>query len=286
MKDAKARRGRSTPFSNAMRPVVFTSLEGTLLDEDTFEARSSRSILRRLAAAAIPVVPVTEMTLSEVEPIAREHGMRHAMIIEAGGAIARWTDSSWEIEPRGPEGDVLLDAIAAVEARSGADLTVYSVLPDHDATRLSGKSGAMLDGSRERGYSEPFVIERGNVTKVAKAASSLGFTLRRGRRFFHLCRADALRSAFSCLCDELRCDLAIAVGGLPLDAEFLSRADISIIVPRADGTPDPELLARMPHARIAPAPGSRGWAKAIEEACEKRMRNARPSLRAASEVRA
>jgi len=43
------------------------------------------------------VVPTTMMTLEEVEPIAQELGVRHAMVIEGGGAIARWLDppSCW-----------------------------------------------------------------------------------------------------------------------------------------------------------------------------------------------
>jgi mannosyl-3-phosphoglycerate phosphatase len=250
-------------------------MEGTLLDFDTFEPRASLRVLRRVASAAIPVVPVTVMTMAEVEPIARELGLRQAMIIEAGGAIARWAEGSWAIEPCGPEADVLLEAISAIETKSGADLTVYSVLPDDEAARLSGKSGAMLHGSTQRSFSEPFVIERGDVAKVTKAAASLGFTVRRGRRFFYLCRTGATGSAVSRLRHELGCDLAIGVGGSPLDAEFLSLSDIPVIIPRADGTPDPELLACVPNARIAPAPGSRGWAKAIEEACGKRIATVR-----------
>lgn len=265
----KALRNRAVTLSSATRPAVFTSMDGALLDFDTFEPRASRTVARRLAAESVPVVPVTVMTMAEVEPVARALGMRHAMIIEAGGAIARWREGSWTIEPCGPDADVLLEAVCAIEARSGADLTVYSVLPDADAARLSGKSGALLHGSTQVAFSEPFVIERGDIAKVTKAASALGFAVRRGSRFFYLCRADAVSAAFSRVREELACDLAIAVGGAPLDAEFLSLSDIPIIVPRADGTPDPELVARVPHARIAPAPGSRGWAKAIDEVCAK-----------------
>lgn len=248
------------------KPVVFTSLEGALLDPVTFDARAARGVLERLAASDIPVIPISAMTLAELEPIVRDLGLRHAMIIEAGGAIARWRNGTWDVEPCGTDSEVLLDVLSAIETRSGADLMVYSVLPDDEAARLSGRSGAMLEGSTHRHFSEPFIIERGDLAEVSKAASALGFEVCRGPRFLHLCRAGAEGEAFARIRAELGCDFAIGIGASPLDASFLSRSDMAVIIPGPDGQPDPELLAAVPDAQIASAPGANGWAEAIEEA--------------------
>jgi mannosyl-3-phosphoglycerate phosphatase len=247
------------------RHVVFTAIDGTLLDAETHDFSGARPMLQRLHATGVPVVPVTTMTLEEMEPIARELGIRHAMIIEYGGGIARWTDSAWEVEPCGPSSDMLLDAVREIEDRSGVDLTVYSVLPDDEAARLSGLSGEMLHRSTRRRFSEPFVVANGEVTEVIKAAASIGFSVRRGRRFLHLCRRCDEGEAFTRLREELRCEVAIALGDSPLDAEFLARAEIPIVVPRPDGCPDPDLIAKVPNARVGPAPGSAGWAAAVGE---------------------
>jgi len=252
--------------STAHRVAVFTSLDGTLLDPHTFDAEASRAAVRRLLAARIPVIPVSVMTLDEVAPVAAELGLRHAMIVEAGGAIVRWSGAGWEVEPCGPPAEALLDVVFDIEQRSGANLLVYSALPDREASELSGRSGEMLHASTHRCYSEPFVIESGDLDAVKRAAAAIGFSVRRGRRFLHLCRAFDQGEAFLRLRDELQCDVAIALGGTAVDAEFLMRADVPIIVPGPDGEPDPELLASVPHARIAPAPGPAGWASAVEEA--------------------
>jgi len=66
--------------------------------------------------------------------------------------------------------------------------------------------------------------------------------------------------------DELGCDWMIALGGSLLDAEFLSRANVAILVPGPDGDVDAELRTALPRARIAPAPAPGGWAAAVEEA--------------------
>jgi mannosyl-3-phosphoglycerate phosphatase family protein len=250
----------------AHRVAVFTSVDGTLLDARTFDPGASRAAVRRLVAAGIPVIPVSVMTLDEIAPIATELGMRHAMIVEAGGAIARWSGNDWEVEPCGPPAETLLDVVFDIEKRSGANLLVYSALPEQEAARLSGRSGEMLRASTHRCFSEPFVIESGAVEDVQRAAAAIGFSVRRGRRFLHLCRACDEGEAFTRLRDELQCNVAIAVGGAAVDAEFLLRADVPIIVPGPDGNADPELLASVPKARVAPAPGPHGWAAAVEEA--------------------
>jgi mannosyl-3-phosphoglycerate phosphatase len=255
-----------TRAAAAHRIVVFTSVDGTLLDSRTFETGASRDAILRLHAAGVPVIPVSVMTLEEVAPIATELGLQHAMIFEAGGAIARWTGTSWEVEPCGPPAETMLDVVLDIEQRSGANLLVYSAMPEREASRLSGRSGEMLHASTHRCFSEPFVIETGDLDSVKRAAAAIGFSVRRGRRFLHLCRACDQGEAFMRLREELQCDVAIAVGGAAVDAEFLMRADIPIIVPGPDGLPDAELLASVPNARIAPAPGPAGWAAAVQDA--------------------
>jgi mannosyl-3-phosphoglycerate phosphatase family protein len=246
--------------------AVFTAMDGALLDSNTFDPGESGPIVRRLHEESIPVIPVSVMTLQEIEPIASELGIRQVMILEAGGAIARWKNGHWELEACGPPAEMLLEAIARIEERSGANLLVYSALSDSDAARFSGRSGAMLQASTRRYFSEPFALESGDLGKVTAAAESLGFSIRRGRRFFHLCRACDEGGAFTRICDELRIDVAIGVGGSSVDAEFLARCDVAIIMPHDDGEPDGELAGQLPHARIAPASGPAGWAAAVDEA--------------------
>lgn len=157
------------------------------------------------------------------------------------------------------------DLDGAATIRSGANLLVYSALSEREAAQLSGRSGEMLQASMHRRFSEPFVLERGDLGAVSRAAASIGFSVRRGRRFLYLCRELDQGEAFTRLREELRCEVAVAIGGAAVDAEFLSRADVAIVVPGPDGSPDPELLDRVPGARIAPAPAPEGWAAAIGE---------------------
>jgi mannosyl-3-phosphoglycerate phosphatase len=259
-------RATSARTDKSHRIAVFTAVDGTLLDSRTFEPGESRATIARLLAAGIPVIPMSVMTLEEIAPLAAELGLQTAMVIEAGGAIARWKDGGWDVEPCGPQAEAFLNVIADIEDRSGANLSIYSAMEEAAAAEVSGRSGEMLRASTHRSFSEPFLIESGDLEAIKRAAAEIGFSVRRGRRFFHLCRECDEGEAFARLREELQCDVAIAAGGSLVDAEFLMRAEVPILVPGPDGTVDSELLEKVPAARIAPSAAPAGWSAAVEEA--------------------
>ncbi len=265
-KAVRIRPRRLSSTAAAHRVGVFTAVDGTLLDSRTFDVGANRTVIQQLLSAGIPVIPVSVMTLDELAPIAADLGLQQAMIIEAGGAIARWRNGTWEVEPCGPPAEIVLGVVREIEDRSGANLLVYSAMEESAAARVSGRSGAMLHASTNRRFSEPFVIESGDLASIERAAAEVGFSVRRGRRFFHLCRECDQGEAFTRLREELQCDVVIGVGGTAVDAEFLTRSDVAIVVPGRDGIADPELLARLPNARVAAAPAPDAWATEVDEA--------------------
>lgn len=246
------------------RWAVFTDLDGTLLDASTFDLGPARPMLDRLRLANVPVVPVTSKTFDEVEPLARELGLRHALIVESGGAIAEWDGDGWFFEPNAPSGDVLRDAIEEIQRRTGARISRYAAMSVAEAVRYSGLTGESLQRSQRRRFSEPFIIESGSGEAVIDAAAAMGFRVRCGGRFLHLGGISGKGDAVARVREELGRDVRmVALGDAPMDAEYLGFADVPIIVPHRDGA-DPELLRRVPHARVAPAPGPVGWAAAID----------------------
>jgi len=249
---APKRRARS----NAASFAVFTTVDGTLLDAQSLSAGPAADAVRQLIDADVPIVPVSAMTLGELEPIARELGLRGTMILEGGVAIARSTEQGWEVEPCGPPRDLLLEAVRVIEDLSGASLLLVSA---------SDESDEAGQASCESCFGEPFVLESGDLEEVRAAAARLGLTVRRGRQFLHLCRERDEGDAVARVRAEIGCAVAVAVGASAVDGEFLARADIAIVIPGPDGELDPELLARVPNARIASGPAPHGWAAAIEE---------------------
>ena len=78
---------------SAFRPpqlalLVFTDLDGTLLDHHSYSFSAALPALQRLRRARIPVIPVTSKTLAELAPLMRELDNAHPCIAENGGLIA------------------------------------------------------------------------------------------------------------------------------------------------------------------------------------------------------
>jgi len=67
--------------------VIFTDLDGTLLDAETYSYEAARPALAMLKKRQIPVVLCTSKTRAETEAIARRLGLKHPFIVENGGAI-------------------------------------------------------------------------------------------------------------------------------------------------------------------------------------------------------
>jgi len=67
--------------------LVFTDLDGSLLDHHSYSYRDALPQLRSLEARGIPVIPVTSKTRVEIERLREELGNGHPFIAENGAAI-------------------------------------------------------------------------------------------------------------------------------------------------------------------------------------------------------
>src|SRR5687768_8132133 len=78
------------PTVRLQRPVadlVFTDLDGTLLDHDTYSWEAARPALSRLRHLGIPLVLCSSKTAAELRPIAKRLGLQTPLIVENGGGI-------------------------------------------------------------------------------------------------------------------------------------------------------------------------------------------------------
>ena len=67
--------------------VIYTDLDGTLLDHETYSFDAARQALDRLQAQAIPLIFCTSKTRSETEMWRARMQNAHPFIVENGGAL-------------------------------------------------------------------------------------------------------------------------------------------------------------------------------------------------------
>ena len=71
----------------APRHLIFTALEGALLDPRTGSFAAAEEALSELDRRHIPLVLVTSRTRDEIEPLRRKLEHSHPFITESGGGI-------------------------------------------------------------------------------------------------------------------------------------------------------------------------------------------------------
>jgi len=259
--------------------LVVTDLDGSLLDESSYDIAPARDALLRLAALGVPLVLASSKTRAEMDALSAHlpGGPPLALLVENGGAVVRRTAfGDLEETPLGTSHAELVEALRDIEREAGARVRGFSAIPVAELACLTGLPLEDARRGRSREYDEPFLLEEGDLGRIAAAAARRGLRLHRGGRFFHLTGASdkgrALRVLLGLLAAEGRHFRTVGLGDAPNDLSFLEVVDEAILVPRPDGRVHEGLAEALPAARHAPRPGPRGWNAAVLEALDRRGR--------------
>ncbi len=177
------------PMGNA-RAVLFTDLDGTLLDSRSYEpSREAVEVVTEMGESGVVTVPVTSKTASEV--------LRLEVILDiapcaGGGGVA------WRLRPggdtgvRGPPGSRAVGILQEL-LRAGHRIRGLSEMSVDEVAQRTGLSRRAARRAMDREASEPFVFleEPGSaeVEAVRRNVRELGASLARGDRLWHLAGA-------------------------------------------------------------------------------------------------
>jgi mannosyl-3-phosphoglycerate phosphatase len=260
--------------------LVFTDLDGTLLDHETYGFDPARPALRQLHDLGIPVILTTSKTLVEVIDLNRALHNPAPAIVENGGAIAFPLDRSYPFELPAyeliqeqavirfsPDYSTIRDFIEHQRAEHGYRLRGFGDMRAIEVAQLTGLATEEAEQARERLCSEPFVWDdnEARLRDFAEAAASAGLRLTRGGRFHHLMGDTSKAVAMRAMRDLYATDntpKVVACGDSDNDIEMLESADVAIVVMRPDGT---HLSCKGRANTIKTVePGPAGWNMAIE----------------------
>lgn len=247
------------------RWVLFTDLDGTLLDASTYSFDAARPALASLRKAGIPVVPCTSKTRAEMEPLMRALGLDGPCVVENGGAIVEKDGAARAL---GPSASKLLRGYALLKERSGGVLRGFHEMSDAE---LSAETRLSLDEAsraRRREFDLPFTILGSAVLfapVLAREARKMGMQMSRGGRFYHLHGPSDKGKALRAVMRRWRGRRAAAIGDSANDLPMLKAASARFAVQTRDGRHDPDLVRGVPRLRLIDRPGPEGWAIAVEQ---------------------
>jgi mannosyl-3-phosphoglycerate phosphatase len=264
-----------------MACIVFTDLDGTLLNGETYAYATALPTLQRLKAQGIPVVPVTSKTRQEVAQLRQDVGLDGPFVVENGSAVyiplgqTRFAlppgedVEGYRVLPLGCNYVTARAGLKAIAQDLGRPLKGFGDWTVEQIAQLTGLSLAEAKQAKAREFTEPFMTPK-NVPaeQLREAVEAMGFRVVIGDRFSHLIGAAAGKGhAVHQLVKLYQGDgspvTTIGLGNSPNDLDMLEHVDLPIVLPGPRG-PHPLLGDR--GWTVAPAEAPEGWAIAVEAA--------------------
>ena len=265
--------------------ILFTDLDGTLLDAQSYSAAAAAEALDEIERRHVPLVFCTSKTRSEAEVLRRELGNAHPFVTENGGGIfipqgyfpialpqATAVGRYHRIALARPYKEIVqeLDQLAA---DTGTTVVGFHHMSVNEVARNTGLSSNEARLALAREFDEPFFFagatERAEQAFVEQAQRK-GLRLVRGGRFWHLFsgsdKGRAVRELMRLYRSAWRTRVrAVAIGNSSNDLPMLAAADVAILLPEENGELNAEVLSRLPSVHRGTAPGPAGWNRAILE---------------------
>lgn len=261
--------------------LVFTDLDGSLLDHHSYDWAPARPWLDRLKAEGVPVIPVTSKTRSELLPLRRELGLEEAPFIAENGALAglppAWSHA--RLDHRGPGADdlairtlgvdigLIRQRLAVWRERLGLGFTTMSEMTLEELVAFTGLPEPQARLARLREGSEPLVWGEGDEALATFRAGLEGDGLRlvRGGRFWHVTGDCDKGSAVAWLTERFaalrgRRPRTLALGDGPNDIAMLEVVDQAVVIRGCHDLAVAPTQASLYRSRAA---GPAGWAEGL-----------------------
>jgi len=255
--------------ANTANMIVFTDLDGTLLDHETYSYAEAGGALALLRERRIPLILASSKTAAEILPLREKLGFQHCeAIVENGAGL---------LAPGNPDRNAatdyqqILDILSGLPNELRAGFTGFS---DWSAQEVADRTGLSVQNSelaKQRYFSEPGLWS-GDDQKFEAFCRQLkakGVMVQQGGRFISLSFGGnkagqmlELQKRYHTT-DQRAC--SIALGDAENDIAMLEAADLGVIIPNPDHKGIPRLAGEADGSIIrAVTPGPNGWNETIQ----------------------
>ena len=261
-----------------MKKVVYTDLDGTLLDLKTYSFIQSLKALDKLKSAGVPLIFCSSKTRKEQEYLQKAMGIREPFIVENGSAIFipkgyfltqipynTYHTDDYEVICLGRHVDKIREVLANHRSHESLSFKFYEDLAVTEVVQITGLEGKAAERAMQRDYSETILTGETSDT-LYKELEKEGFHSIPGSKFETVISKSAdkgravriLNSLFEAEYGQIR---SYGIGDSRNDEAMLNEVDQAYLVQKEN-----EVWAEMTVSSptLVSAVGPKGWEKTIE----------------------
>jgi len=262
------------------KAIVFTDLDGTLLDRKTYSFEPAQPALRVVREKDIPLVLSSSKTRGEIEFYRRKLENGHPFISENGGAVFipkdyfsfqfpydRETDWFFVLE-LGTFYPKIIEVLEWIKKETGISIKGFSDLTEKEISSICGLDLKEAALAKKREYDEPFIIEGSEkeVDRVKEKIKEKGLNYVWGGRFHHILGKNDKGKAVEILKElyenQFFSILTVGIGDSLNDVPMLSAVDEPFLLKEGDD-PLPEVLSSTQNLTVIEGRGPQVWNEVV-----------------------
>ncbi len=250
--------------------IIFTDLDGTLLDHDSYSYDAAKPALDYIRIHSIPLIFTSSKTAIEIEELCKQTDFYHPYIAENGGLLAipenyfseQETTKKYKktiIGKTRTEINLVLNNLTdSYKFKSFNDMTTEELITH------TGLNQSQARYANQRDSTEPllWLDETTKLTSFTTELKKHDLRLVSGGRFHHVMGKHDKATTMSILLNKFATYwntkiISIALGDSPNDLEMIQNADHGVIIPNPNA---PKMCAgKHVNLSYAEKSGPQGW---------------------------
>jgi len=228
--------GMSMTPNTATKLIVFTDLDGTLLDHDSYSWSPAIPALEMMKALGVPLVLASSKTAYELVVLRKELGFEHCpAIVENGAGLLPAYEKP---EQNGQQHAQILAALSDLPPALRAQYEGFSDWSDAECAEKTGLPLKQAKSARQRQFSEPGLWSgtQDELQDFEAKLAEKGISAREGGRYLTLSFGATKADWMSKILDDFDPrPKSMALGDAPNDVEMIVEADFGVIIKNTHG---------------------------------------------------
>lgn len=261
--------------------IIFTDLDGTLLDHRTYSYSEAEEALKIIREKKVPLILCSSKTRDEIEVYRKKFSNNEPFISENGGAIFipeqykglkckfDKIDNGYLVIEIGSEYRILAEIFEKIRKNTSVEIKSLNEFAIDQIVKLTGLNMEEALLATKRGFSLPFIVngEEKEAKNIKNKILSLGFNYTEGVRFIHLMGSNDKGKAVKILVDIFKRNqpetkiITVGLGDSLNDLPMLEAVDRPFLVKKLSGNYEKRI--KVENLIYANGIGPVGWNKAV-----------------------